>query len=77
MIIKKITTGFVIQTFDTDKQRYTSQTFVAGDVVDYENTDGDALAHDEMEPLNFGPTCEKEPYLPFDMVQPNEAVAKQ
>lgn len=57
MIIKKITTGFVIQEFDTDLQKFVSQKFVAGDECDYEDEDGTAV-----EPCNQ--------YLPYDMVQP-------
>lgn len=64
MTIKKITTGFVIQVFDTDLNRYTSQEFVAGD-TDYENDDGEALDFTEI-PFKDG----TEPYLPFDMKQP-------
>jgi hypothetical protein len=57
MLVKKITTGFVIQTFDTETRKFTGQEFVAGDQVDYENEVG-------MLVKSF-----KE-YLPFDMVQP-------
>ena len=76
MLINKITHGFVIQTFDTDKQQYTHQEFIAGD-VDYE-VDG-VTAGGPISPLgeamakfNFGPGAECEPYLPFDMLQPSE-----
>ena len=73
MLINKITTGFVIQTFDTDTRQYISQNFVAGDQVDYESTDGQTPIEDGfMESVNFGPYAEKEPYLPFDMVQPQK-----
>jgi hypothetical protein len=72
MIIKKITTGFVIQTFDTKKHAYTGQCFVAGDQVDYEGELGNPLSHEEMAKYKFGPSCEEEPYLPFDMLQPAE-----
>lgn len=34
-IVKKITTGFVIQNYDTDTERFVSQEFVAGDQVDW------------------------------------------
>jgi hypothetical protein len=72
MLINKITTGFVIQTFDTEKRQYISQNFVAGDQVDYESTDGQTPIEDGfMESVNFGPDAEKEPYLPFDMLQPD------
>ena len=66
MIIRKITTGFVIQTFDTDDWKYVSQMFVAGDTVDYENVRGDSVSPKLMTSIKTG----EEPYLPFDMVQP-------
>jgi hypothetical protein len=62
MIINKITTGFVVQQYDTDLQTWISQEFVAGDQCDYENEDGDPVPSDEM--------GDPEPYLPFEMVQP-------
>jgi hypothetical protein len=74
MIINKITTGFVVQVFDTDKGQYILQEFIAGDQVDYEERvlghEGNPLGAKEMAKFNFGPEAEKEPYLPFDMVQP-------
>jgi hypothetical protein len=57
MIVKKITVGFVIQTFDTETRKYTGQEFIAGDQVDYE---------DDME----NPVTPFKEYLAFDMVQP-------
>lgn len=54
----KITTGFVIQTFD-DNGKCTSQNFVAGNPVDWENESG--------EPIEAPENAE---YFPFDMVQP-------
>ncbi len=73
MLINKITTGFVIQVFDTDTKKYVSQNFVAGDQVDYESTDGQTPIEDgDLEKYNFGPDAENEPYLPFDMLQPKE-----
>ena len=72
MLINKITVGFVVQTFDTDTGKYIGQNFVAGD-VSYESTDGQTPIEDGfMESVNFGPNAEKEPYLPFDMLQPSE-----
>ncbi len=65
MLINKITTGFIIQVFDTDKQEWISQTFHAGE-VDYETLDGDPINFTDFEDRLVG----KEPYLPFDMVQP-------
>ncbi len=58
MIVKKITTGFVIQTFDTKTGKFVSQEFIAGDQVDFEDKKGNAVE-------------EFDNYLPFDMVQPD------
>jgi hypothetical protein len=67
MKIKKITTGFVIQVFDTDTQKYESQEFIAGDQVDYEDGNGDCV---DPVKLGMGNENGEEPYLPFAMVQP-------
>jgi len=48
MIINKITYGYVVQAFDTEKQQFVSQSFYAGDKVFYETRDGSPV--DE---LNF------------------------
>ena len=40
MLIKKITTGVLVQAFDTETRTFVSQEFVAGDRVDYEDEDG-------------------------------------
>ena len=74
MKINKITTGFVIQVFDTETGKYISQEFVAGE-VDYEDKESqEVLSESQLDELakndNFGPYAEEEPYLPFDMVQP-------
>lgn len=53
---KKITVGFVIQTFD-ESSKCIEQEFIAGDQVDYEDADGN-------------PIKEWSEYQPFDMVQP-------
>ena len=67
MKVNKITTGFVIQTFeiDGDKENPVSQEFIAGDQVDREDENG--------EPVDW---IEKE-YLPFDMVQPGSIQLSQ
>lgn len=65
MIINKIVTGFVIQSFDTDTQKFTGQSFIAGD-TDYETADGDRIESGDVK--NF---ITKQSYLPFDMVQPD------
>ena len=57
MIVQKVTTGFVVQTFDTKTGKFVCQTFVAGDPVYYEDTKGNSV--DSFEE-----------YLPFEMVQP-------
>ncbi len=61
MIQKKITTGFVVQTYDTKKKRWIDQEFIAGDECDYEDENGNPL--DETAEI-------RNKYLPFDMVQP-------
>ena len=58
MIINKVTVGFVVQSFDTETQKWVSQEFFAGDDVSYEDKDG-------------VPTDHIRDYLPFDMVQPS------
>lgn len=63
MLVKKITTGFVVQTFDTETKKWVSQEFVAGDECVYEDADGNPA--DSFEPAG---------YLPYDMRQPNEGV---
>ena len=73
MKINKITTGFVIQTFDTETKEYVSQEFVAGDPVEYETLDGESV--DAVE-VGMQTAEGLEPYLPFDMVQPKGMVEK-
>jgi len=67
MIINKITEGFVIQRWDTEKKQWLSQEFVAGECV-CENEAGDAMEDVDM---NNGGV---QPYLPFEMVDPKEFV---
>jgi hypothetical protein len=57
-MMKKITVGFVVQNYD-ESGKCTSAEFVAGDQVDWEDEDGNAI----IDP----PSHE---YFPFDMVQP-------
>ena len=66
MLINKITVGFVVQAFDTDKQEFIHQEFVAGDDVTYETSDGDGI--NEIDFVNR--VVGSEPYLPFHMKQP-------
>ena len=63
MIINKITTGVVIQAFDTEKKAFVSQKFVPA-LCFYENKNG--------EPVNKSPLVinGEEAGFPFDMVQP-------
>ncbi len=68
MLINKITTGFVIQEFDTDKGKYVSQQFVAGNPVEYEDKSGNPVDSSLMQSEDG-----TEPYLPFDMQQPQQA----
>src|SRR5213592_1928093 len=65
MLINKITTGFVVQEFDTDKGEYVSQEFVAGNPVEYEDKVGNPVDSSLMQSEDG-----TEPYLPFDMQQP-------
>lgn len=62
-LIKKITVGFVVQTWDDDKKRWVSQDFVAGDQVDWETEDGTPIVVDSTSEV---------PYLHFNMVQPED-----
>ena len=70
MKINKITTGFVVQTFDTVKMEYVSQNFTAGDQVDYEDTQGNPLDKIEAAEMGMEHDDGSEPYLPFNMIQP-------
>jgi hypothetical protein len=64
MLVNKVTVGFVIQVFDTEKRRFVSQEFVAGKDCQYEDKDGVPVCSEAME------VDGKEASLPFDMVQP-------
>jgi hypothetical protein len=56
-IIKKITAGFVTQTFDKELGQFTEQNFTASDQVDWKDESGI-------------PVEDQGVYLNFDMVQP-------
>ena len=58
-IVKKITVGFVIQEYDTETGKFVSQEFMAGDQVDWEDEDGNAIPKEDA-------------YLSFEMVQPED-----
>ena len=65
MILNKITTGFVIQRFDTETKQFVDQEFVASDDVSFENEYG--------EPVGSELFCDEngdELYLPFNMANP-------
>jgi hypothetical protein len=68
MLVNKITAGFVVQVFDTEKRRFVSQHFVAGDDCQYEDQDGDPVDRKALD------VDGKEAYLPFDMVQPKNVL---
>lgn len=75
MKVNKITPGFVIQTYDTGTKECVYQEFVAGDQVDWENSDGDTLiSYDEEGTSTYVADVEFDetelPYQNFDMVQP-------
>ena len=57
MLIKKVTTGWVTQVYDTEAKRFVSQEFQAGEQVDWES-------------MNGAPVEAINEYLNFDMVQP-------
>jgi len=68
-LLKKITVGFVTQTFDTDTGQFVSQDFTGGDdmhslddQVSFEDANGEPV-----DPALFG-----QAELPFTMVQPTE-----
>ena len=63
MLIEKITHGFVAQVFDTEKNCYISQKFVAGYDVDYEDKDCNPIELEDRGNIS-------DFYLPFEMVQP-------
>lgn len=62
MLIKKVTTGFVTQVYDTEAKCFVSQEFTAGEQVDWETMEGDTV--------NLMETDVGKEYLNFDMIQP-------
>ena len=62
MLIRKITSGYVVQMFDTKLGKFIDQQFVAGDECVYEDEGGDTVDSNLLE------VDGKEVYLPFDMV---------
>ena len=67
MKINKITHGFVVQTWDTELNRWISQEFVAGDQTEFEAGGSDQI----LNPADIWPDG-PEPYLLFHMRQPDE-----
>jgi hypothetical protein len=67
MIVNKITTGFVIQKFDSDTKEFVSQEFIAGDQVDVEDEFGEPMSSYIKECTDID-----NHYLPFEMKQPSE-----
>jgi hypothetical protein len=72
MKINKITTGFVIQTYDTELKEWTGQEFVAGNETDYEEAGTGAI----LDSAAIWPKSD-EPYLPFLMRQPDDIAKDQ
>lgn len=66
MLISKFTEGCVEQVFDTDKQEWVSQTFTTDNVCTYATGGYEINGQDFADRV----VSEREPYLPFDMVQP-------
>lgn len=66
MIVNKVTDGFVIQRFDTEKKIFIDQEFIAGSSSEYEDSNGNSVDFDLLVVDN------QEVYLPYDMVQPKQ-----
>ena len=66
MIVRKVTTGFVIQEFDSETGRCVSQEFVAGEQVEWEDRQGNCISDEE-----FGIDLDGL-YHPLEMKQPEE-----
>ena len=68
MIVKKITTGFVVQDFDTELGKFIGQEFVAGDDCQYEDALGNPVDPQLLE------VDGKEVYLLFTMTNENRTL---
>lgn len=67
MQIRKITHGFVIQVFDTEKEKWVDQEFVASSgETEYDDCEGNPLDEDEAEEM-IGDAD-----LPLEMIQPEK-----
>lgn len=62
MKVNKIIIGFVIQTYDTEKNKFIGQEFVGSDDVSWETVNGNTM--------DTPPTSQT---LPTDMIQPTES----
>ena len=70
-VIKKITIGFVVQEFDTEKRRFFCQEFVASEDHTWEDQMGNPLTRNNEDlALIYGKGGVDEPYLNMEMVQP-------
>jgi hypothetical protein len=72
MKINKITTGFVIQTYDTELNQWTAQEFVAGGQTDYEEANTGQI----LDPGKIWAGSD-EPYLPCLMHQPGQSTERK
>lgn len=66
MIVRKITTGFVVQEFDADTGRCLLQEFVAGNQVAFEDRQGNPISDGD-----YGIDLDGL-YYPLEMKQPEE-----
>jgi hypothetical protein len=66
MIVHKVTTGFVMQEFETDTGRCLSQQFIAEDEVEWADRQGNLVSDGD-----FGIDLEGL-YFPLEMKQPEE-----
>jgi len=70
-VIKKITVGFVVQSYDTEKRRFFCQEFIAADAHHWEDQVGNPLTDSNEDlALIYGQGGVDEPYLNLEMVQP-------
>lgn len=65
--IRKITHGYVVQTYDTDLQCCIRQEFIAGDLVEYEDAQGNIIEPEDGITTAFV----MQTYQPYHMVQPD------
>lgn len=63
--INKITEGYVIQEFDTEKEKFVGQKFIASDNVNFEDNEGNPVSPEIKNKVLTD-------YCPFEMIQPDE-----